>query len=108
MIYIIPIKKFSYDVQWEQSIGFLFIDGSHTYKAVSSDFNKFSKFVEKKGLIAFHDYGDFGMSNGFGYGRSIEYSPWPDVTKFVNELLIDKWKKVFHIDSLIIIQKKHT
>ncbi len=34
----------------------LFIDGDHSKEAVESDFNNWSKFVKKGGLILFHDY----------------------------------------------------
>ena len=36
-------------------IDFLFIDGDHTYKGVKNDFDVYSKYVKKGGLIAFHD-----------------------------------------------------
>jgi predicted O-methyltransferase YrrM len=38
-----------------KTIDFLFIDGDHSYKAVKSDFENYSKFVRKGGIIAFHD-----------------------------------------------------
>lgn len=39
-------------------IDFLFIDGDHTYNGVKSDFDLYSKFVRKGGVIAFHDIVD--------------------------------------------------
>lgn len=36
-------------------IDFLFIDGDHTYEGVKRDFELFSRLVESKGMIAFHD-----------------------------------------------------
>jgi predicted O-methyltransferase YrrM len=38
-----------------KTIDFLFIDGDHSYKAVKSDFENYSKFVRKGGIVAFHD-----------------------------------------------------
>jgi len=36
-------------------VDFLFIDGNHTYEGVKKDFQLYSPFVRKGGLIAFHD-----------------------------------------------------
>lgn len=36
-------------------LDFLFIDGDHTYKGVSSDFEKYKNFVKPGGIIALHD-----------------------------------------------------
>lgn len=33
----------------------LFIDGDHTYEGVKKDFDNFSPFIRKNGIIAFHD-----------------------------------------------------
>lgn len=42
----------------EPCIDFLFIDGDHTYKGVKQDFEMYSPFVKKGGLIGFHDIND--------------------------------------------------
>lgn len=39
-------------------LDFLFIDGDHTYKGVKQDFEMYSPFVKKGGLICFHDIKD--------------------------------------------------
>jgi predicted O-methyltransferase YrrM len=39
----------------KNKVDVLFIDGDHTYKGVKEDFENFSPFVKKHGLIAFHD-----------------------------------------------------
>lgn len=39
----------------ERELDFLFIDGGHTYNVVKSDYETYSKYVRKGGLIAFHD-----------------------------------------------------
>jgi len=38
-----------------KNIDFLFIDGDHSYEGVRKDFEIYSQFVRKRGLIAFHD-----------------------------------------------------
>jgi predicted O-methyltransferase YrrM len=40
---------------WNEPIGFLFIDGSHLYEDVVRDFENFFPHVVSGGLIAFHD-----------------------------------------------------
>jgi predicted O-methyltransferase YrrM len=39
----------------ENNLGFLFIDGDHTYDGVKKDFEMYSKLVRKGGIIALHD-----------------------------------------------------
>jgi cephalosporin hydroxylase len=39
----------------ERGIDFLFIDGDHTKKGVQKDFEMYSPFVKKGGIVAFHD-----------------------------------------------------
>ena len=38
-----------------KKIDFLFIDGDHTYEGVKQDFEMYSPFVKKNGIIALHD-----------------------------------------------------
>ena len=41
---------------WTQkNVGLLWIDGDHRYAAVSADYNAWSRFVARDGLVAFHD-----------------------------------------------------
>jgi len=42
-------------VEWDKPIDVLFIDGSHEYEFVKSDFEKYSPFVKPGGLIYMHD-----------------------------------------------------
>lgn len=42
--------------QWQEPIGFLFIDGKHSYEGVKDDFEYWSPFVVDDGYIVFHDY----------------------------------------------------
>ena len=38
-----------------EELDFLFIDGDHRLEGVAKDFNKYSPYVRKGGLVAFHD-----------------------------------------------------
>jgi len=51
------INKPSYEIAktWNKKIDILFIDGDHRYQAVKNDYNLFSPFVKRGGLIIFHD-----------------------------------------------------
>ena len=42
-------------VGWQQPIGFLWIDGDHSYEGASDDFYGWSPHVPEGGVIAFHD-----------------------------------------------------
>jgi MMP 1-O-methyltransferase len=42
-------------LQWQNPIGFLWIDGDHSYEGVSADFYGWSQHVREGGIIAFHD-----------------------------------------------------
>lgn len=46
----------SEDVVFNKSIGFLFIDGGHSYEQVKKDIEKWIPKVVKDGTIIFHDY----------------------------------------------------
>ncbi|MGB9756361.1 MAG: class I SAM-dependent methyltransferase, partial [Candidatus Bathyarchaeales archaeon] len=39
----------------EKELGFLFIDGDHTYEGVKKDFEMYGKLVGEGDIIAFHD-----------------------------------------------------
>jgi cephalosporin hydroxylase len=39
----------------DKQLDFLFIDGDHTYDGVKADFEMYSPFVRKGGIVAFHD-----------------------------------------------------
>ena len=42
-------------LEWKKPLDFMFIDGNHTYEFVKSDFERFSPFIKKGGIVAFHD-----------------------------------------------------
>lgn len=73
---------------WSVPIDLLFIDGSHEYKDVKSDFKAWSKHVD--GLIAFHDYTD----------------NWPGVQKFIDELIAaGEWEIADRADATVVIKR---
>lgn len=55
--YVKPIVSTSENAakKWKGNIGLLFIDGLHDYKHTYQDFSLWSPFVQKNGIIAFHD-----------------------------------------------------
>lgn len=46
------------DLPWELEVDVLYIDGTHYYKDVKEDFDKFSPFLKKDGIIIFDDYNE--------------------------------------------------
>ena len=55
--------------EWNQPIDILHIDGLHTYEAIRNDFENWSKYVKKDGIILLHDvciyHSDFGVYKFF-------------------------------------------
>ena len=88
--FVEPIVKSSMDAveDWKFPIGFLFIDGSHEYEDVKNDFEQWSKFVVKNGLIVFHD------------------SEWAGVKQLLDEQVRgnDKYK-IFCFYSMTVLEK---
>jgi len=61
------IEEFSYDASknWNKPIDFLFIDGDHSYEGSLRDWEEWSIFIKKGGVVAFHDariFGSLGIS----------------------------------------------
>jgi predicted O-methyltransferase YrrM len=52
---IIRATSMAASKHWHREIGFLFIDGDHTYEGVKSDFELFRQWLTGKALVAFHD-----------------------------------------------------
>jgi len=55
--YVTPLVGFSSDIShtWTKPIDLLFIDGSHKYEDVLSDFDRFYQHVVPGGIVAMHD-----------------------------------------------------
>ncbi len=84
------IREYSYNVRWKDPISLLFIDGLHDYANVSRDFEHFELFIAPGAYVAFHDYADY----------------YPDVIKFVDELLENgQYTRIHLVDSLIVLKK---
>lgn len=60
---IIPVRGFSTEVvdivarACHGEVGFLFIDGDHSYEGVYADWQNYRPLLKKGGYVAFHDYG---------------------------------------------------
>jgi Glycosyl transferase family 2/Methyltransferase domain len=84
------VRKRSFDVPWNRTIGFLFIDGFHDYLNTSRDFLHFQGWLSPGSYVAFHDY-----SNDY-----------PDVRTFVAELLACGAYREFQlVDNLMVLEK---
>jgi glycosyltransferase involved in cell wall biosynthesis len=88
---VIPLKNYSFNIDWKDPVSFLFIDGLHDYPNVARDFWKFAPYVVPGGYIAFHDYADY----------------YPGVIALVDEVLASgKYQKVTLVESMMVVQKK--
>lgn len=86
---VVPVRQYSFEVDWAQPIAFLFIDGLHDQRNVSRDFEHFFPHLANGGLVAFHDY----------------ESGWPGVRVVVDRLIADRRvKPIGNADSLIIVE----
>jgi len=85
------IQDYSYNVNLNENIGFLLIDGEHTYEGVKNDYLKFSPLVEQGGFIAFHDFHLKGVKQFFD--------------EFIYPTLKDDFVEFRVVGSLIVIKK---
>lgn len=88
--------------RWFLTIDILFIDGDHSYDGCAGDIRLWTGRVRKGGLIAVHDYrkGDLEANSDGPHPMA-----WPGVDRAVDELLVPYYKKIGHIDSLIVFRK---
>lgn len=91
---------------WSKPIGFLFIDGLHTYSGVAGDFQVWTPWVVKDGVVAIHDavnvksLGKKAMNGNPLYGC-------PDVIRFVEELKQQAdWQIIETVDSIVFLKKR--
>ncbi len=77
------------DVQiWQRSCQLLLIDGKHDYDSVRADMERYAPCLVAGGLLVFHDYAHY----------------FPDVQRYVNELLIDSsFEFVAHTGTLLAL-----
>jgi hypothetical protein len=85
------IQRCSWQVAWDQPLGFVLIDGLHDYDNVKRDFSHFEPHVVAGGYVAFHDYA--------GY--------WPDVVAYVDELLATgSYERIDLAASMIVLRRR--
>jgi len=90
---VVPVQSASREVNLQEDLGMLLIDGLHDYASVSEDFRKFFPLLVPGGYVAFHDYADY----------------FPDVIAFVNEIAEkEKLCKVQLTGSLLVLQKQES
>jgi len=87
---IFPICLQSIEVGkiWNKPINLLWIDGDHRYEVVKNDYLLFSKFVDKNGVIIFHD------------------SYMDGVARVLTEIHLSGYDDVRKVDSMTIFIKK--
>jgi predicted O-methyltransferase YrrM len=54
---VVWVRQMSHDAvtDWDKGIDFLFIDADHRYEAVQRDWNDWTPFVRRSGVVALHD-----------------------------------------------------
>jgi len=78
------------DVEWDQPISLLHVDGLRDYQAVIDDFTHFDPWVQDGGLVAFHDFD----------------GSWPSVQLAVWDILDrDEYTRYATTQSLTVLQK---
>lgn len=92
------INKFSQQVHLRSvkkyCITSILIDGDHSYRGIKADWEKYSKLVIKNGYVIIDDYED---------------PSWPDVKKFIDNMLKRKsqnWRIIIKLDTTLVLQKK--
>lgn len=87
---VVPIQARAAEVVWQQPIALLVIDGLHDYASVAADFHHFAAWLQRGGLVAFHDYADY----------------FPGVKQLVNELVSQAgYRLVSQAKSLVVLEK---
>ena len=91
--FVTPIRGLSIDAArtWSEPIDLLFIDGSHVYEDVVSDFENFFPHVKPGGIVAFHD-----VAEG-----------WPGPTRAWREIAAPRLMKAGACATLTYGRKPH-
>ena len=85
------IPKHSWEVEWDQPITMLFIDGLHDCSNVAQDFYHFEARLRPGAYAAFHDYAA---------------DDYPDVKAFVDELLrTGSYEQVCRASSMMVVRR---
>lgn len=87
---------------WGRDIDILHIDGFHTYEAVKTDYETWSKFVKDDGVILFHDtcvfdrnFGVYKLLNEIDLPKTNFRTSWGLGVVSKDQELINKIKTVF-------------
>jgi hypothetical protein len=96
------VQGLSWDVASfiREPLDFIFIDGDHSFDAVTKDFELYSQKLSPTGTIAFHD------SRIFPKGwTGLEWEPVQFIDKVIRQ---DKgWEIVEETDSIVFIQRRN-
>lgn len=88
--HVVPVRRYSYEVDWAAPIGLLFIDGLHDRTSVGQDVRLFVDWVLDGGLVAFHDCSDL----------------FPGVQRHVHALEASgEFRRVDSVDDLVVLQR---
>ena len=89
--FVESIAQHAYEVEWNEAISLLLIDGIHDYANVARDFRQFDRWLCGEGLAVFHDFADY----------------YPGVQAFVRELLATgEFEQLSLVRTLAVLRKK--
>ena len=88
---VVWIERFSFDAarDWQGQIDFLFIDGDHSEQAVQRDWEDWSRFVVRGGVVAFHDARTFA-----GGWPQPDWGPVRAVEKLFRAHPVSEWRVI--------------
>lgn len=97
------LEKFSQDVakDWSAPVDLLVIDGDHSEAGVERDWNDWSTFVKRGGVVIFHDARLFD-----GGWTSPNYGPVKLVDRLFRAGKQSDWKIVEEIHSLLVVERQ--
>jgi hypothetical protein len=79
------------DLEWDQPVSFLLVDGWRDYESVYADFAHFEPWIQEGGLVAFHDF----------------HVGWPGVQTAVWDVLdLPSYTKVAQAETLVVLRKQ--
>ena len=96
----IELFSFAAAREWVLSIDFLFIDGDHSEEAVRRDWNDWSRFVRRGGIVALHDARTFPAG-----WTSQSDGPVKLVDGFLRTRQAGGWEIVEEVHSLVVARR---
>lgn len=88
---VVPVMGYSQDVFTKvqellpfDSVAMLFIDGDHSELGVKNDVINYHRFVKVGGVIAFDDWGGFGVIQGYERARAELTGSWENPEQFAH------------------------